>query len=497
MISDIDRFIDHFVEEIREGNAAVFAGAGLSAASGFVNWRDLVRPLGEGIGLNVDNEHDLIAVAQYYYNQKGRNRNRINQLLIEGFGTPRQPSDNHNLLAKLPIDTYWTTNYDKLIETALDDEGKVADVKYTVAHLATTTPSRDAIVYKMHGDIDHPNEAVLIKDDYECYERYRGAYITALAGDLVSKTFLFIGFSFSDPNLDYILSKIRINFKENQRSHYCILKRIDRSSCSQDEFNQANVRQILTIEDLQRFNVTTLLVDDYSEVNDILSQIELRHRLRTVFISGSARRFGRWGDASSRRFLSELSYRLVDDGFRIATGFGLGVGDAVISGALECLLEKRARRIDDTLTMRPFPRNMTREQERRRLFSQYRESIIAPCGVAVFFMGNKVNGDDLVVNSEGVRAEFEIARKKNLILVPIGASGYAAEDLWRLMNDRIDNFFPKPSPTLLDLFRQIGERVEDPADLVEPVLSFIKLAVAEAAKRRHVARRSVSAERRR
>jgi SIR2-like domain len=53
----------------------------------------------------------------------------------------------------------------------------------------------------MHGDIDHPDEAVLTKDDYESYHVKMDQFITTLSGDLVSKTFIFIGFSFTDPNL--------------------------------------------------------------------------------------------------------------------------------------------------------------------------------------------------------------------------------------------------------------------------------------------------------
>ena len=71
----------------------------------------------------------------------------------------------------------------------MDGENKVADVKYTVNHLSTTKVKRDAVVYKMHGDVEHPSDAILIKDDYESYFRKMEPYITALSGDLVSKHF--------------------------------------------------------------------------------------------------------------------------------------------------------------------------------------------------------------------------------------------------------------------------------------------------------------------
>lgn len=85
--------------------------------------------------------------------------------------------------------------------------------------------NRDVVVYKMHGDISDPSSAVLTKDDYEAYNIYRSLFSTALQGDLISKTFVFIGFSFEDPNLNSILSRIRVLLNDNQRSHYCLLKK--------------------------------------------------------------------------------------------------------------------------------------------------------------------------------------------------------------------------------------------------------------------------------
>ena len=58
------KFINDFVIEINSGDAAIFAGAGLSASSGFVNWKELLRDFAEEAQLDVDKEHDLISLAQ-------------------------------------------------------------------------------------------------------------------------------------------------------------------------------------------------------------------------------------------------------------------------------------------------------------------------------------------------------------------------------------------------------------------------------------------------
>lgn len=39
----------------------------------------------------------------------------------------------------------------------------------------------------MHGDIDHANDAVLTKDDYEKYYIKMEQFLSALKGDLISK----------------------------------------------------------------------------------------------------------------------------------------------------------------------------------------------------------------------------------------------------------------------------------------------------------------------
>lgn len=476
---EIEAFTRDFLKEIREDNAAIFAGAGLSALAGFVDWRELLRPIAQELQLDIEKENDLIAVAQYHYNEQGANRHKLNQLLIEKMSIAAAPTENHRLLARLPISTYWTTNYDRLIETALKEAGKISDVKYVVAHLATTKTHRDAVVYKMHGDVEHPHDAVLIKDDYEKYHIDRSAFVNALSGDLVSKTFLFLGFSFSDPNLDYILSRVRVTFRENQRRHYCILKRrVKQPSESEAEFEHAQIKQRLSIDDLKRFNIKTLLIDDYAQITAILARIERQYRQRTIFISGSAEVYGKWTKQGTEEFLRDLSRALVDQGYRLATGVGLGVGDAIISGAIEQIYHVRTGHIEDSLVMHPFPRNNPDETMRKRLWEEYRQDLISTAGICLFVLGNK-RVEAGIVLADGVRREFEIAREHELSVVPVGASGYMAQELWTQVAASFDEFYPNASEELSEKFMRLGDAVEDPAKLISSVLEVIALIAKE------------------
>lgn len=196
MRQELVQLAEEFLTELKQGSAAIFAGAGLSVGAGYVNWRDLLKPLADDLNLDLQREYDLVSVAQFHVNDNGRHK--LNQQIVDSLARTTSPTDNHKVLARLPIDIFWTTNYDKLIERSLEDAGKVPDVKYTVNQLAITRRGRNATVFKMHGDVDHPDAAVVTKDDYEKYLRDFGPFVNALSGDLISNTFLFLGFSLSD-----------------------------------------------------------------------------------------------------------------------------------------------------------------------------------------------------------------------------------------------------------------------------------------------------------
>ena len=245
MNSEINAFINKYVKEIRNNNAAFFAGAGFSKESGYVDWKTLLESIASELGLEVEKEHDLVALAQYCYN-KHQNRGIINDVIFEEFSKQKGPTQNHKILARLPISVIWTTNYDDLIEKAFGNVQKIVDVKSRNEHLSNTLANRECILYKMHGDKNNPNDAILIKDDYERYYKEHKQFLSALTGDLISKTFLFVGFSFQDPNLDYILSRIRVDYEENPRQHYAIMKSIDRKDYASDaDYDYAKRRNAL------------------------------------------------------------------------------------------------------------------------------------------------------------------------------------------------------------------------------------------------------------
>ena len=472
MRPDVKRFIDDYYAEIESGNAAILAGAGLSVPAGFVDWRELLRPLAEELDLDIDRESDLVAVAQFHVNRSGNNRHRLHRAIIEALSADTPPTINHRILARLPITTWWTTNYDKLIETSLRDAGRIVDVKSAVPQLADTRPRRDATVYKMHGDVERPDEAVVTRDDYERYPRDRGAFITALAGDLVSKTFLFVGFSFTDPNLDHVLARLRVTFQTGQRRHYALFKRRTKLDKETDEdFEHARVRQELVRQDLRRYNVEAVLLESYDEVTDILEELLRRHRRRTVFVSASAADFSPWGEEAVTQFMRALGASIIGTGARIATGLGLGVGNALFTGAVEQVKRDRVGHIEDFLVVRPFPQAMA-EADRRAFWEDYRQDIIGDAGIALFLFGNKTAAGG-IVPADGMRREFEIAQEKGLVVLPIGATGSMAGELAREALADPDRLLPGLDADGRAALDALSKPVGELETLVEPITRLV------------------------
>ena len=474
MNKDISLFIDRYVKEIQNYTAAMFIGAGFSMNAGYVDWKSLLSGIAEDLGLDIEKETDLVSLAQYNYNENGQNRGVINHALFEEFTKEKDLDENHRILARLPISTFRTTNYDSLIEEALRDARKTVDVKHCNSQLSLTVPHRDAIVYKMHGDKSNPNEAILIKDDYEQYYQKHAQFITSLSGDLISKTFLFIGFSFSDPNLDYILSRIRIDYKENNRQHYAIMRNVSKNDYeSEADYDYAKRKQELFMGDLKRYSIKPLMIDDYSEITDILKEINRRLNHNNVFVSGSAYEYSEYSEdeKAATDFIQSLSQRLIQKGFNIISGFGLGVGSAVIYGALQEIYMKNQRINDERLLLRPFPQG----EDYKAMWKEYREDMISRAGVSIFIFGNKYDAEnESTVLAGGMKQEFEMATEQHNLIVPVGCTGYMAHKIWEEIHEDLSKYYTNVDDELTVAFKKLNNKCET-SQLIDNILSFIDL----------------------
>ena len=113
--------LPELADQFARGNGILFVGAGLSVGAGLAGWTKLVRPLAQSVNFELPTEDKfittdhLLAAAQRYENQ--RSRNSLVQHLLDNLDTTKiQPTSVHRLIASLPVQVIFTTNYDDLIE---------------------------------------------------------------------------------------------------------------------------------------------------------------------------------------------------------------------------------------------------------------------------------------------------------------------------------------------------------------------------------------------
>lgn len=437
-------FVRKFGERVLNEEAGLFIGAGVSREAGFVDWKGLLREVAEELDLDIDKEHDLLAIAQYQVNARG-GRHDINQQLIEAFTRDARSTPLLEIVARLPIDTVWTTNYEQLLEKAYEAAGRRVEVKLSIENLAQARRGRDVTLYKMHGCITHPHQAILTKEDYEDYDRTRRLFTDSLKGDFIEKTLLFLGFSFTDPNVERILAKVREQLGQNKRDHYWITRRPPTISSdgnkSPEELAYDERKAKLQSEDLKRYGIQTVWVDEYAHIPELLLALEAYVTRRGVFMSGAASDPSPLGQDRLNELSRALGGEIIRRGFNLVSGFGVGIAEQSILGAFRAVYESKEAQPAERVLIRPFP-GSTPAAQRAVAFTRHREEMISRVGAMVVVSGNKTGDDGTVIASPGVDEEVQIALRLGKPVVPIGVSGHVAQRVWEKAVAHPEQYLP-------------------------------------------------------
>lgn len=432
-------YLDQIAGQMKQGDISVFAGAGLSVASGYVDWKKLLEPISKQLRLNAN--IDLTEIAQYYKNKY--ERQGLNSLVFNEFDKVPKNNENVNWLAKMPISEFWTTNYDDVIEQSVKKEGKNVQVIVKQEDFKYHKTGREVTIYKMHGDKDSPDDVVLTKEDYQNYDSTRGVFTKLLSVELIRRTFLFIGFSFNDPNMERILSIAKQSLKgKSPQTHYCFMRKIQLTDYldEKNKLNHENIKkyiqdknyQELRINAMAKYGILTILVNDYEEITLMLRYLYNNYITNNVFVSGGINpetlsdygNFDMERDTNSNlgpaeNFLTLLGKALIDNNFHIYTGFGAGVGNYILSGVLLSDKNKYTNIgiINNEIHISSLVEvdNLTKKRIREKMIGQCSSSII------VFGYGNE---------DSGTYEEYEIAEKAGKYIVPIKKTGFAAENIY-------------------------------------------------------------------
>ena len=214
--------LNELAESLRRHNVALFIGAGLSIGAGLPGWEKLIRPLANRIGYTAT---DMLKAAQYYENRLGRQA-LISHLRDQLDTTGIEPSQNHALITQLPVNIVFTTNFDDLLERAYREAGRAVSLVVGAAELPFWDESRVNLV-KLHGTYNRPDSFIITEHDYNTVYQKNALVVKQLNALLATKTFLFIGYSMSDPDFNQIYDQLRIDLGRYQCRPYLVTFDVD------------------------------------------------------------------------------------------------------------------------------------------------------------------------------------------------------------------------------------------------------------------------------
>ena len=423
------RFLKEFPQALNDGVGAIFVGAGVSMAAGYPSWATLLKEIGEELGISSGDVHDLAALAQWSILESG-GATRVRNVIKEQIGRDYPVPETLATIARLPVRHIWTTNYDLLIERAFKDIDRPVDTISGAKDLSLKATPGATRLYKMHGSVDHLDDVVISTDDYELFRSKRGAYLPLLQAHLTSMSMLFVGLSFTDPNVKHVLSIIRESFTDAPPEHFAIVRPPKKADFkSEEEYGARAAQHALWAKDLRRYGLVAVEIDDYDEVPALMKQVERRVAAKRVWVSGSWPVNGGGPEAADIYALSEDVGRWIGDtGRDLVSGAGLLVGSAAISGFLAALRAGGGWDLERRLITRPFPQPLAGVSPDHAQWTSLRGELARQAGTVIFIGGAKL-GDGELTPSAGVFEEFELAKATGAFLLPIPATGGAAREI--------------------------------------------------------------------
>lgn len=138
-----------------------------------------------------------------------------------------QPLRAQRALAKLRPYVVVTTNYDSILERALEEElGERPGRVFRSEHLRQAPSGRPRVV-KLHGHWEEPTSLVLTGPDYIGWESNSRALLADVTAEFQRSTCVFVGYSLTDANIQRVIGLVGGNMGDDAPKHYALVREID------------------------------------------------------------------------------------------------------------------------------------------------------------------------------------------------------------------------------------------------------------------------------
>jgi hypothetical protein len=396
-------------------SASLFVGAGLSRTAGYPGWDALLSDARAAATIP-DGVEDLPLVAQYYVQSVAGGRADLeSRLLAELSKVAPTPADGHKALARLPVETTWTTNYDPLLEKARGYSKVILREDDFAVHDGPAFPR----LIKLHGSLTEDGQAwaedpVITRGDYERYEELHPRMWASLRAAYLTNSFLFLGFSFTDPNLEIMLRLSRSLRDQKPPRHFTVLSRPPGG----DELRMHE----LLCTDLEKTGIAVCEITDFAELPPLLERLIRRTRPQRLFVSGSDDK----GTLDIKPFARRLGSRLTDLRIELASlggeagmqaSFGAGRAAIAVGKYDPYKIQLHFRRSPDPAP--PLPERIGTAIYSEHGKEDLRLEVLRECRAAVVVGGGATTHE-----------EVDVATALRLPIVPVACTGGSAQATW-------------------------------------------------------------------
>ncbi len=227
------------VNDINSGKCILFAGAGASVDAKLPTWSQLITDLvdnlnevgalEEGESEEIENlieNNDLLVLAPFCLERLGNFE--FARFLKEKLDDTKYASRTHRILAQIPFRAAVTTNFDTFIEHSRNERSRVI-LPTTMEKLGAPgveqlfNDTKFFPVIKMHGSYEDIDSLILTHSDFRNILFQRPKYREFLRRLFTESTLFFYGYSFTDPNVDFVLQEIMSLYEGMSPPHYAVM----------------------------------------------------------------------------------------------------------------------------------------------------------------------------------------------------------------------------------------------------------------------------------
>jgi len=224
--------LEQIADAIRARRCVLFAGAGTSRDAGLPDWLDMAHRLKDSLVRQAKFPTEFIGTLEPLLKDKDSlplafevmlgyvQRKDVAQALREIL-TPTKKSKVAEIVSELSLHGAITTNYDRVLDSVVSPQSyHLGNSLVDLKTVPTAVAYSGQFLLKLHGDIDNELAAsdpkvaqggpfmVLCNSDYSALvQSERGQLLMlALHSVLQENSVLFLGYSFSDPDVNWLLS---------------------------------------------------------------------------------------------------------------------------------------------------------------------------------------------------------------------------------------------------------------------------------------------------